>query len=125
MLIIAATLTLLVGLFHSIAGEKRLIRPLLATPGLPTLGHGSWYVRALVRTAWHLTTLTWWGLAAMMVTIHSGPAPRHAALLWILCTVFAISGLAALVLSRARHPAWLAFLPVAGITGWEAWRLAS
>jgi len=120
MLTIAASLTVLVGLFHSIAGEIRLIRPLLATPGLPTLGHGPWYGRALIRTAWHLTTLTWWGLAVMMLVIHLDPAPQHAAFLWMSCALFAVSGLAALILSRAKHPAWLAFLPIAGLTGWEA-----
>lgn len=121
MLIAAATLTVLVGLFHSIAGEIRLIRPLLATPGLPTLGHGPWYVRALIRTAWHLTTLTWWGLAVMMLIIHGDPAPQHRALLAICSAIFAISGLAALTLSRAKHPAWLAFLPIAALLLIAAW----
>ena len=125
MLIIAAVLTVLVGLFHSIAGEIRLVRPLLARPDLPDLGHGPWYVRALIRTAWHITTLTWWGIAAMLVVIHRAPLPDHVPLLWIISAVFAVSGVAALVLSRAKHLAWLAFLPIAGLTGLEAWMRAS
>jgi hypothetical protein len=120
MLIVAAMLTILVGLFHSIAGEIRLVRPLLARPDLPGLGHGPWYGRALIRTAWHITTLTWWGIAAMLVVIHRAPLPDHAPLLWIISAVFAVSGVAALVLSRAQHPAWLAFLPIAALTGWVA-----
>ncbi len=120
MLLLAALLTVLVGLFHSIAGETRLLRPLLARPDLPSLGHGPWYARALIRTAWHITTLTWLGVAAMLVVIHRTLLPDHAPLLWIISAVFAVSGLAALILSRARHPAWLAFLPIAGLTGWVA-----
>ncbi|WP_323762372.1 hypothetical protein [Maricaulis sp.] len=125
MLLVAASLTVLVGLFHSIAGEVRLIRPLLAMPDLPTLGHGPWYARALIRTAWHITTLTWWGIAAMLVVIHRAPLPDHAPLLWIISAVFTVSGVAALILSRAKHPAWLAFLPIAGLTGLEASMRAS
>ena len=120
MLLLAALLTVLVGLFHSIVGEIRLVRPLLARSDLPRLGHGPWYARALIRTAWHITTLTWLGVAAMLVVIHRTLFPDHAPLLWIISAVFAVSGLAALILSRARHPAWLAFLPIAGLTGWVA-----
>lgn len=120
MLLLAAVLTVLVGLFHSIAGEIRLVRPLLARADLPTLGHGAWYARALIRTAWHITTLTWWGIAAMLLVLHRTPLREHAPMLWIICAVFAVSGVAALVLSRAKHPAWLAFLPIAGLTGWVA-----
>ncbi|WP_417487340.1 hypothetical protein [Maricaulis sp.] len=125
MLIIAAALTVLVGLFHSIAGEIRLVRPLLARPDLPSLGHGPWYVRALIRTAWHITTLVWLGIAAMLVVIHRASLADHAPLLWIISAVFAVSGLAALIFSRAKHPAWLAFLPVSAFTGWEAWLMAA
>ena len=37
MLLIAAALTVLIGLYHSIAGEQRLIRPLLTMDTLPRL----------------------------------------------------------------------------------------
>lgn len=113
MLYIASLLTILVGLYHSLAGEKRLIRPLLAFEGLPVLGGGLWYTRALIRTAWHLTTLTWFGLAAMMIHVQLQPDRGGIVFLWIVTAVFTLSGLIALVFGRGRHPSWLAFLPVA------------
>ena len=118
MLIAAAALLVLVGLYHSLAGERRLIRPLLAMETLPRLGHGPGYTRALIRTAWHLTTLTWFGIAGILVHLHlTAPDTGDDIILWLICAVFAASGAAALVFSRARHPAWMAFLPVAALTG--------
>ena len=118
MLIAAAALLVLVGLYHSLAGERRLIRPLLAMEALPRLGHGPGYTRALIRTAWHLTTLTWFGIAGILVHLEvTAPGTGNDVILWLICAVFAASGAAALVLSRARHPAWMAFLPVAALTG--------
>jgi hypothetical protein len=123
MLHIAAALTVLVGLYHSLAGEHRLIRPLLALEGLPALGGGPGYTRALIRTAWHLTTLTWFGLAAMMVHVQLRTDRGGIVFLWIVAAVFALSGLLALVFGRGRHPSWLAFLPVAILAGSKAWLL--
>tara|TARA_R110000868_G_scaffold691_28_gene5056 strand:- start:1041 stop:1412 length:372 start_codon:yes stop_codon:yes gene_type:complete len=123
MLLLAAGLTLCVGMYHSVAGEIRVIRPLLASSALPLLGPGLWYTRALIRTAWHLTTLTWFGVAAIMVIIQNAPAPEHRSILWTIAGVFTASGLAALILSRGRHPAWMGFLPVAALAGMAASQL--
>lgn len=120
MLLIAAALTVLIGLYHSIAGEQRLIRPLLTMDTLPRLRGSTDFTRALIRTAWHITTLAWFGLAGILVVMDGQTGAGRTGVLGIIAAVFAVSGIAALVLGRGRHPAWLAFLPIAGLSGFAA-----
>lgn len=115
LLLAAAGLTLGVVALHSLAGERRLIRPLLASSALPDLGHGLWYTRTLIRAAWHVTSLAWLGLAAVMLTAALQPA--LAAPVWILpvALTFGLSGLVSLVASKGRHPGWLGLLPISAL----------
>tara|TARA_A100001391_G_scaffold14571_1_gene8390 strand:+ start:24 stop:395 length:372 start_codon:yes stop_codon:yes gene_type:complete len=120
MLLIAAALTVMIGLYHSLAGEQRLIRPLLALDTLPRLRGSTDFTRALIRTAWHITTLAWFGLAGILIVMDGQNGAGRTAVLGIIAVVFAVSGIAALIFGRGRHPAWLAFLPIAGLSGFTA-----
>lgn len=99
---LAAMALVAVAFMHSFLGETRLIRPLLAQ---------SWTVAVprpaadhILRFAWHLTSLAWLSLAAILAGADSG-------------TVVGLLSLvsAGVVLATLRsHPAWPIFL-IAGL----------
>ncbi len=120
MLIIAALLTIAVSLMHSIIGERRLITPLLNMEGLPIILGSLKNTKLTLRTAWHITSLLWWGIAAQMVYLHFMPESLGTVFLWIVTMVFGISGMAALICSKGAHLSWVFFIPISLITGFMA-----
>ncbi|WP_417492883.1 hypothetical protein [Maricaulis sp.] len=115
MLLIAAALLLAVSAMHSIVGEIRLIRPLLRLDGLPVILGSPDMTRTTIRVAWHLTSLIWLGMAALLVRLQQTPMDFAACFLWVMAALFAASGAAALVASRGRHLSWVFFLPIAAL----------
>jgi hypothetical protein len=120
MLIIAALLTFAVGLMHTWIGGKRLIRPILGMQGLPVILGSVERSKLTLATGWHASSLTWWGISAVLACMHFSPENAAAAFLWMVTAVFSVIGLAALVLSRGAHLSWIFFLPIAAITGYAA-----
>jgi hypothetical protein len=112
-LLIAAALTVAIGAAHSWIGERRLIGPLLAPEARQgLLAHA--FARQVLRFAWHLTTLAWWGIGAIMIVLAAAPPDGPGRLLLaIIAATFLASGLVTLVASRGRHLAWPVFLAIA------------
>ena len=119
MLILAAVLTLGVGALHSIVGERRLIQPMLAWPDFPRLFGSQELARRTVRLAWHLTTLIWIALAAVMVVIEIDPSQSRRSFLLAMAILFGLSAALPLIFSRGKHRSWVFFLPIAVLT-WAA-----
>jgi hypothetical protein len=115
MLLAAAALTCLLALAHSYLGERYLLVRLFRRPDLPRLFGGVDFTKRTLRFAWHLTSLAWLSLAAILVKLSSHvPAKPEMGLL--LAGTFATSGLIALVGSRGRHLAWVVFIAIAVLT---------
>jgi len=114
MLLIAAILTFAVGAAHSWLGERYVLSRLLRRENLPKLLGSDRFTKQTLRFAWHLTTLAWWGFAALLLVIASPvlPPDRRAILLCVSLT-FAASAILTGVYSRGRHFAWIAFLAIA------------
>jgi hypothetical protein len=121
MLLIASILTIAVSLMHSLLGGKRLIAPILRMDGLPVILGSVANTKLTLRIGWHITSLLWWGVAAVLASLHFSPQLAAPAFLWMVCVVFAISGAAALILSRGAHKSWVLFLPIAAIAGYAAY----
>jgi hypothetical protein len=120
-LVAAAALTVSVGVVHSWLGEKRLIGPLLA----PEKRHGilaaSAFSRGVLRFAWHVTTLAWWGLAAILAALARVPVEGVATqILLVIAVMFGITGLIVLIGSRGRHLSWPVFLAIAALSAGPA-----
>ena len=116
-LLAAATLTLVIGGVHSWLGERRLLGPLLAPAQRAGMLARSEFARQVLRFAWHLTTLAWWGIAAMLVALGLGELNGGGRLvLGIIALTFALTGATILVTSRGRHLAWPVFFAVAGLS---------
>lgn len=114
MLLAAALLIFLLGATHSWLGERKLIGPLLSPERRAGLLDRSVFARRVLRFAWHLTTLAWWGFAALLWAQAQFPLEQQGrTTLTIIATTFFISGVATLIVSRGRHLAWPVFLIIA------------
>lgn len=121
MLTFAAVLIALVGLAHSYLGERYLLMRLFKRTDLPALFGGTTFTTGTLRFAWHLTTVAWWALAALLFDAGQGTMSTPRTLLVIAVTAF-VSGLFPLVFTRGRHLSWIAFFAIAILVGLAAAR---
>lgn len=106
-LLLCAVILIGIGLAHSILGERWLIGPLLDPARRQGLLEKSRFAREVIRFAWHLTTLAFWSVAAVVVCVAMAPEDTLAsAVLWAVSTFCFLSALAILISSRGRHLAW-------------------
>ena len=114
-LYVAGLLTISVGIAHSYLGERYILFRLSRRDDLPKLfGSADFTVRTL-RFAWHLTTVAWWGFAAILILLAHRP-PTPIALGTIIGGTFLIHATVTLLGSRARHMAWPVFLGIGILT---------
>jgi hypothetical protein len=110
---LAAAGAVFLGLAHSYLGERNVFPRLLASENLPRLRGSLEFTRAILRWAWHLMSLAWWGFAYLLFAIAAGQSPDAATLARIIAVVFGLTGLIAFVTTRGRHIAWPLFALVA------------
>jgi uncharacterized membrane protein YbhN (UPF0104 family) len=110
-LFLAAVLAVGVGLAHSILGERYILIRLFKRDQLPPLFGGTEFTRRTLRFAWHITTLAWFGFAAILVLLARSTASPPA-VAWVIAATFLASALLALVPSRGRHLSWIVFLAI-------------
>ena len=70
------------------------------------------FTKRLLRFAWHVTSIAWLGLAAVLALLAlpgAATAPRIGLAIGI---CFLVQGAVALVASRGRHLSWVAFLVI-------------
>ena len=104
---IAAFLAVAVGIAHSYLGEKFILMRLA--------GVNTFKMRTL-RFAWHITTVAWWGFAAILASAAQDGLTAFAVLRILAVTMFVTAAII-LVASRGRHLAW----PVFTVIGAIAW----
>ncbi|MEO0558889.1 MAG: hypothetical protein AAF170_11970 [Bacteroidota bacterium] len=114
-LTIAAVLIATVGLAHSVLGERYILIRLFRRE-LPHLFGSDVFTKRTLRFAWHLTTVAWWGFAALLMTRMESSQTS----LRIVALTAGVSGGIALVASRGRHLSWIAFFVVAVLVWWAA-----
>ena len=115
MIIAAASLMVILGLGHSILGERYILVRLFRRP-LPPLFRSEADTKRGFRLAWHVTSVAWWGFAALLL---AGLGSRQASLR-IVGVTFAVSAAVSFVVSRGRHFSWGILLAIAVLTWWSA-----
>ena len=116
MLTLAAILLVLVGLAHSILGERFLLIPLFKRRDLPTILGTTDFTKRTLRFAWHITTIAWFGFAVILYQLsRDATVPSISIIIGI---TFLISGLIALIASRGKHLSWIVFLTIAALSLW-------
>ena len=116
MLLFGALLLLIIGLVHSYLGEKYLLIRLLRRDNLPKLLGSDWFTKRVLRFAWHLTTIAWWGFAAVLYVLSSPNVNIQNDILIIVSIVFFFSGILALLFTRGKHLSWLVFFTIASVS---------
>ena len=116
-LLVAAFGLTIVALIHSILGEKLIIKPILKLTLPKILGSES-LTKQTVRFAWHLTTLTALGFAAILFYYSFNPVNSVTTnTLKIVAAGLFTAALISAVTTRGRHFSWWAFLLI-GIFTW-------
>jgi len=116
MLIISALLLIFIGLVHSYLGEKYILSRLLKRE-LPKLFGSDIFTKQVLRFAWHLTTIAWFGFSAILITL-SIDTPDHSKIsLYIIAVVFLISGAMSFGYTKGRHYSYVVFWAVTIICG--------
>jgi hypothetical protein len=103
----------IIGATHSYLGEMRVFPKLLRAENLPRLRGSIDFTRSILRWAWHLTSLAWFGFAFLLYLIAAGKSPSAVELARIIAVIFGLTGLVAFVTTRGRHIAWPFFALVA------------
>ncbi|MES2127792.1 MAG: hypothetical protein V4463_11020 [Pseudomonadota bacterium] len=118
-LYLAAFLLFAIGLAHSVLGERYLLVRLFRRDDLPKLGGSADFTKRVLRFAWHITTIAWWGIAAILCEIASANFSVQNTVLAIGLT-FILSGITALIAARGKHYSWIFFLLVGVLCLWFA-----
>jgi hypothetical protein len=121
-LYIAALLAFLLGVAHSVLGERYILIRLFRRPDLPRLFGSSAFTTRTLRFAWHITTVAWWGFAAIVFLVARNQASPPS-LLVVIGTVFLVSAIIAAAGSRFQHLSWLVLASIASIAFFAASRL--
>lgn len=114
---IAAILLFLLGLAHSVLGERYILGRLFRRDNLPRLFGETAFTTRTLRFAWHITTVAWWGMAALLWQAASGDVGRGAVLI-VLGWTLLLSGVLPLVITRGRHLSWIVLFLVGGLALW-------
>ena len=115
----AAIATIAIGVAHSVLGERYILMRLFRRGDLPKLFGTESFTRQTLRFAWHITTIAWFGLAALMLLLAQSRLTSSNALT-VLAITFLVTAVIALVASRGRHFAWPVFLFIGGACWYAA-----
>lgn len=107
-LYIAAFLAVAAGLAHSYLGERYILVRLFRRPDLPKLFGSSEVTARILRLAWHITSIAWFGFAGILVLL-AHPPLSHQHVAWVLGATLLATAAVIFVGSRGKHPAWVVF----------------
>ena len=114
---VAVGTAIVIALAHSYLGERSVIGPILRREDLPRLRGSRQFTRAVLRNAWHLTSVAWVGLASVLPLVSQADAASRGAVGAAVAAAFGVSGLVVLVTTRGRHVAW-PFFCMAAAASW-------
>ena len=114
MLLVAAVILFLTGVAHSYLGERYLLMRLFKRDNLPAILGSTALTAGTLRFAWHLTTVAWWGLGAIVLLVGYGTVSKDTVLLTIGIAAL-ISAVFPIYFTRGKHLSWIAFLLVGAL----------
>jgi len=117
LLYLAAFLVVSLGVAHSVLGERYILVRLFRRNDLPKLFGSSWFTTRTLRFAWHITSLTWFGIAAILWQLAQG-ALTPAVTAQIIGITSIACGLLPIVFTRGKHLSWVVFFAVGALALW-------
>lgn len=119
LLYLAAFLATALGVAHSVLGERYILVRLFRRNNLPKLLGGSEFTVRTLRFAWHVTTVAWFGLGALLLLAGRGDLTTSG-MLRVIGVTFIASGFLPLIVTRGKHLSWLVLFCIGGIALWRA-----
>lgn len=114
---IAAVGAVGLGVVHSALGERYVFPRLFRCEDLPLLRRSREYTKSILRWAWHLMSLAWFGFAYILFLIAADHAPNAVELSRIIAVVFGLTCVIAFATTRGRHVAW----PLLALVALASW----
>ena len=114
-LAIAALLSATLAVGHSWLGERLILQPILGLDDLPKLSGSRRGMRKIVRFAWHITSVYFVAVAAIL--FYFSRTAAEPAVIKIISVTNIICAVVTVAVSRGRHYAWVVFLAI-GILSW-------
>ena len=115
MMQLAAFLVVALGLAHSVLGERYILVRLFRREDLPRVFGSTEFTTHTLRFAWHITTVAWFGFAALLLQISQDQLTNSSAAQIIGFTAIA-SGFLPLIITRGKHLSWLVLFIIGGIS---------
>jgi len=121
LLLIAAATLFFIGTMHTVLaewrGDRRLVRRIVQSTLFDAGDAQDLLARQIVRLAWHLTSLAWCGIAAVLAYLSFVEQTRPVVVtIRILAIAFLFHAVLSLTLTRGRHPSWYLFLIVSALS---------
>lgn len=110
----AATLLVIVGIAHSYLGERYLLGRLARFGDLSKVFRDPVFAFRVMRLAWHITSLAWFGFAALLVLLAHPPVTAQG-IGTAIGIIFLAHGVISLVIARGKHLSWVLFLAVGAL----------
>ncbi|MEH6458226.1 MAG: hypothetical protein V7749_17995 [Cocleimonas sp.] len=118
MFYLGAILLIGIGITHSYLGEQYILIRLFRLDKLPKLFGSTEFTKNTLRFAWHLTTIAWFGFAALLLHLSGGNLDIKV-IGNIIGGTFILHSVFALIGSKGKHFSWPVFL-VIGLTSFYA-----
>ena len=115
----AAVLLILLGLVHSVLGERLIIVPILAHEQLPKLLGSRGFMGRVLRFAWHITSVLMWGIGGLLIYWALTGAGAGLDAIIVAITLLASAAISA-VIGRLKHFSWWVLLLAGGLVLWGA-----
>ena len=99
---------------HSVLGERYIVGRLLRREDLPRLFGDDAFTKQTIRFAWHVTSVAWWGLGAILIAVVLAPEGQVLrSIIQVVAVTFLVTAVITAVATRLRHLAWVVFLAIA------------
>ncbi|GAA1830164.1 hypothetical protein [Agromyces salentinus] len=107
MLLVAGVLMVLLGIGHSILGERFVVGWLLERDELPPMSGGRAIAAGTIRFAWHVTSMLAIAIGVALALFGFGASPE--AIVGSIGGMLVLCAVLPAVYTRWRHPSWLIF----------------
>ncbi|MEP3889659.1 MAG: hypothetical protein ABJN69_04280 [Hellea sp.] len=113
LLLIAGLLSILLGLAHSLLGERLIFKGWRKTPPAIPRRHQN-----IIWASWHIGSFLGFGIGGALIWLSHFPdwTSGLAPMLMSLFVGFVLSGLIVLYGTRGKHPGWIVLLAIAALT---------
>lgn len=118
MLYAAAAIIVLLGVLHSVLGERYLLSRLFRRSELPPILGDAQFTKGTLRFTWHLTTLLVFALAGVLIQIEraDGDVDIVSTIGWTML----LAGLLPIYFTRGRHLSWIGMFGAGALCLWWA-----